>query len=386
MRACNDLGAPRVAVPNRIRVLLLIKGLGLGGAERLLERAIPYLDRHQFDYHVAYLLPWKNALVPAFREADIPVYCLNSRRALDFRVLGRLVNMLKEQRIDLVHAHLPLPGVLARLAKRQGAVSRVVYTEHSLPSRHHVLTRALNLVTYRMNDVVIAVSEAVAEQVRQHLRSGRPHLVTIVNAVDPEMFEASPLRREAVCREFGFPTDAYLVVHVGNLRPVKGHRYLLAAARRVIEAEPRARFLLVGIGPLETQLKEQARRLNLDGRVVFTGFRADAPALIGASDLFVLASLHEGIPVTLLEAMAAGRPAVLTRVGGIPEVVVEEETAVLVDPRDESALASAILALLRDPARRSQMGQAARQHVQRRFGMAGMVAAVEEVYRRVMSQ
>jgi glycosyltransferase involved in cell wall biosynthesis len=372
-------------VPDRIRVLWLIKGLGLGGAERLLERAIPYLDRHQFDYHVAYLLPWKGALVPAFREAKIPVHCLDSRRALDLGVLGRLASVLKEWRIDLVHAHLPLPGVLARLAKQRRAVSRVVYTEHSLPSRHHVLTRALNLITYPLNDAVIAVSEAVAGQVRQRLRNGRPQLVTIPNAIDPEMFEVSPPRREAVCREFGLPADAHLIVHVGNLRPVKGHRYLLAAARIVVEAEPRARFLLVGVGPLDASLREQARRLDLDGRVVFTGFRADAPALIGASDLFVLASLHEGIPVTLLEAMAAGRPAVLTRVGGIPEVVVEGKTAVLVEPQDERSLASAILALLRDPVRRGRMGEAARQHVHQRFGMARMVAAVEEVYRKVMS-
>jgi glycosyltransferase involved in cell wall biosynthesis len=119
--------------------------------------------------------------------------------------------------------------------------------------------------------------------------------------------------------------------------------------------------------------------------VVFTGFRPDAPALIGAADLFVLASLHEGIPISLLEAMASGRPAVLTRVGGIPEVAVEGETAVLVEPKDVEGLASAILGLLQDPDRRHRMGQSARQHVRRRFGMAAMVGSVEDVYRQVLS-
>lgn len=369
----------------RARVLLLIKGLGLGGAERLLERSVPYLDRGRFDYQVAYLLPWKTALVGVFESASIPVHCFNLRFPVDPRVFSRLEAFLRRERIDLVHAHLPVPGILARQAKRRRAVRRVVYTEHSLPSRHKFITRMLNLATYRLNDAVIAVSEAVAGEIRAHLNGSRPGLVTIPNAIDVEAFESLAADRRTVCRTFGFPDEAQIVIHVGNLRPVKGHQYLLAAATRVVEAEPRARFLLVGVGPLATQLQEQARRLGLNGHVVFTGFRPDAPALIGAADLFVLSSLHEGIPVSLLEAMATGRPAVLTRVGGIPEVAVEDETAVLVEPMDVESLAAAILRLLRDPDERRRMGQNARQHVRRRFGMAAMVAAVEDVYRQVLN-
>jgi glycosyltransferase involved in cell wall biosynthesis len=244
----------------------------------------------------------------------------------------------------------------------------------------------LNRTTYRMNDAVIAVSEAVASQVKPHLRDGKPLLVTVPNAVDVEMFDSLPASREAVYREFGFDPDTKLVIHVGNLRPVKGHRYLLAAARRVVDHEPRARFLMVGVGPMAAALANDARRLGLNGHVVFTGFRSDATTLIGAADLFVLSSLHEGIPVSLLEAMAMGRPAVLTRVGGIPEVVVPDETALLVEPMDVEGLATGMLSLLDDPDRRQRMGENARRHVRRRFGMAQMVAAVEDVYRQVVAQ
>lgn len=368
----------------RARVLHLIKGLGLGGAERLLERAAPHFDRREFEYHVGYLVPWKNALVPALQGAGLPVHCLNMTTIADVRVMPRLLALLRRERFDLVHAHLPLTGVLARVAKRLGGVRHAVYTEHSMPFGHRRITRALNMRTYQWNDAVIAVSLAVADQVRPCLRGSRVPLRMIPNAIDAEALEGQAADRAAVCREFGFPPDARIVIHVGNLRPVKGHRYLLAAARRVIAQIPQARFLLVGLGPLTHELMEEARRLDLDGRVVFAGFRPDATALIGAADLFVLSSLDEGIPVSLLEAMALGRPAVLTRVGGIPEVAIPGETAALVEPKDVDGLTQAIAGLLADPERRVRMGEQARRHVRNRFGMAQMVEAVEGVYREVL--
>ncbi len=365
-----------------LRVLLLIKGLGLGGAERLLERSIPHLDRRAFDYRLAYLLPWKDALVGSFEAAGIPVHCLNVRYAVDPGALSRLIALARAQRIDLIHAHLPVPGVLARLAKRRAGV-RLVYTEHGIPSRSRIATRLANAMTYRMNDAVIAVSDEVAKRVRPYIRGERPSLVTIPNAIDPELFAGAAISRERLCREFGFPPDAHIVVNVGNLRAVKGHRYLLAAARRVIQREPRARFLLVGIGPLAKPLAQEARRMGLNGQVVFTGFRRDAAALIGAADLFVLPSVYEGLPVSLLEAMALGRATIATRVGGVPEVIAAGETGVLVEPADADGLADEIVSLLGDPERRRRLGEAARRHVTRRRGMRQMVEAVEDVYRQV---
>ncbi len=369
--------------PARLRVFLLIKGLGVGGAERLLERSIPYFDRTQFDYQIGYLLPWKNALVPSFELAGIPVHCFNSRRVIDVGVLHRLTSVLRSEQIELVHAHLPIPGVLARFTKRLARVRWLVYTEHNVPSRYGAMTRVMNATTYRFNDAVVAVSREVESRIRTYVRGGRPRVVTIPNAVDPEMFGEKVPTHEEICRQFGFPPDALIVVNVANLVWKKGHRYLLAAARRVVDQEPRARFLLVGLGPLGPELAREARQYGLNGHVVFTGFRADAMTLMAAADLFVLASVHEGLPVSLLEAMALGKPAVVTRVGGIPEVVLPGQTAALVEPMDVSGLTTAILSLLHDSARRARMGEMARQHIRERYGMAQMVKAVEDVYREV---
>jgi glycosyltransferase involved in cell wall biosynthesis len=371
--------------PHRLRVLLVIKGLGVGGAERLLERAIPYLDREAFEYQVAYLLPWKDALVPPFRAAGIPVHCLEYRAPLDLRVIRRFRALVRRERFALVHAHLPVAGLLARLSRRLGDVPRVIYTEHGVPSHYRWPTRWANVLTYRWADAVIAVSEAVAAGVRPYIKGDRPRLVTIVNALDADGMTTTPETREAVRREFGIPADAPLVVTVGNLRPVKGHTVLLAAARRVLAAEPRARFLIVGVGPLAEHLPREARRLGLDGQVIFAGFRADATPIIAASDVYVLPSLDEGLPVSLLEAMALGRAVVATRVGGIPEVVLPDRTGILVEPNDPERLAWEVLGLLQTPERRRQLGEAAQAAARQRYGMGSMVTAVEQLYREVVA-
>lgn len=367
--------------PERIRVLILIKGLGLGGAERLLERAIPYLNRDEFDYQVAYLLPWKRALVAPFQDAGIPVHCLNFTRIADVSVLPRLIRLLRREHINLIHVHLPLTGILARLARRPGRVRWVVYTEHGVPSHYRLVSRALNAATYRMNDAVIAVSGEVASRIRHYVRNGRPHLVTIPNAIDAEMFNGESIDRHKIADEFAFPPDAHLVVTVGNLRAVKGHRHLLAAAQLLIKEEPRTRLLIVGLGPLAGPLQAEARRMGLNGHVVFTGFRSDATSLIAAADVYVLPSLLEGLPVSLLEAMALGRAVVATRVGGVPEVVTSGETGILVPPGAADRLAAEILTLLRNPARRRQLGESARSAVQQRYSVRQMVKATEDVYR-----
>lgn len=365
----------------RIRILTFIKGLGLGGAERLLERAIPYLNRDEFDYQVAYLLPWKRALVAPFQAAGIPVHCLNFRWSADVSVFARLISLLRREQIDLIHAHLPLSAILARLARRPGGARWIVYTEHGVPNHYRVISRALNAATYRMNDAVIAVSGEVAERIRPYVRRGHPPISTIPNAIDPAMFDRQTVDRDQICREFAFPADARLVVTVGNLRAVKGHRHLLAASRQLLRHDPRMRVLIVGVGPLHRSLEEEARRLGLNGHVVFTGFRPDAASLIAAADVYVLPSLYEGLPVSLLEAMALSRPVVATAVGGVPEVVESGETGILVPPGDADRLAAEILGLLRDPERRRRLGDAARAAVTERFTVRQMVAATEDVYR-----
>jgi glycosyltransferase involved in cell wall biosynthesis len=369
----------------------LIKGLGIGGAERLLELALPYLDNASFEYEVAYLLPYKNALVSSFERAGVPVFCLNHTRSYDVRVVPHLVRLLRDRQVDLLHLHLPYTGILGRVASRMTPVQAVVYTEHNLWERYHWLTSAANRLTFAYNDAVIAVSEEVKHSIQSRYNlngnlNGRPKLCTILNGVDADQLEADSQGRTGVKPEFGIPDDHQLVVHVANFTPKKRHQDLAQAARLVIDREPQVSFLLVGQGPLEPDIRAQVKNLNLENNVVFAGFRTDAPRIIGAADVFVLPSQFEGLPIAMLEAMALGRPVIASRVGGVPEVISDGVDGLLIDPLRPDQLAEKILTVIKCLELREKLSTNAVRKVREHFGIKRMVNSTEALYTSVLTE
>jgi L-malate glycosyltransferase len=372
---------------SRQKVMWLIKGLGIGGAERLLELALPHVDTTRYEYEVGYLLPWKNALVPAFEKAGIPVFCLNQSKAYDARVVPNLVGLLKERQVDLLHIHLPYTGILGRVASRMAPVKAVVYTEHNLWERYHWLTGAANRFTFGYNDAVIAVSDEVENSIRSRYRvNGKPKLCTIPNGVDVDQLALDARDSQGVKPEFGIPQDNRLVVHVANFTPKKRHEDLIRAARMVVDRDPQTSFLLVGQGPLEADIRAQARAQNLQDNVVFAGFRTDAPRIIAAADVFVLPSLYEGLPIAMLEAMALGRPVVASRVGGVPQVISDGIDGFLVDPLEPGQLAEKVLAVLHDPKLQQKLSTNAVKTVREHFSVERMVASIESLYASVLAE
>jgi glycosyltransferase involved in cell wall biosynthesis len=360
------------------RILILIKGLGRGGAELLLASAAPYLDRDRFSYEVAYLLPWKDALAGELRGGGMGVHCLDGGRGISW--MGRLRRLVMRNRIDLVHAHSPYPAVVARAILARGG-ARLVYTEHNVWESYHPITRAANMLTFGQNDHVFAVSREVLASIRfpAFLRPRRlPPTETLYYGLDPAAVAGwgSPA---GVREELGVPAGAPTVCMVGNFRPDKGHGYLLEAVVQVRRSFPEVRFVLVGLGPREKEIRGRSRRMGLDSTVVFAGFREDAPRIAAACDVFVLPSLREGLPVALLEAMTLGRPLVATRVGGVPEVVEDGRQGILVPPAQPAALARALVSLLGDPSLRQRLGAAARERAAE-FDIRRSVRRMEDVY------
>ena len=232
------------------KVLWLIKGLGLGGAEKLLTLSLPYIDRDRYDYEVAYMLPWKDALVADFQHEDIPVHCLKQTKSYDLRALWRLNRLLRERNVDVLHVHLPYSGVIGRIASRMSPVKAVVYTEHNLWQRYHKATSLLNKMTYRWNDAVIAVSGEVERSIRDNYSvNGRPKLDVIRNGVDIQRLQEVKDRGRDVRPEFGIPADHSIVAHVANFTPKKRHCDLLEAIKVVTDRNPKITFVLVGQGP-----------------------------------------------------------------------------------------------------------------------------------------
>lgn len=355
-------------------VLVLIHGLGIGGAERLISEGSTYWDRESFDYRVAYVLPWKDQLVPELTSKDVPVACIGGRRGLDIRTPWRLRRLLKDWDVDLIHAHLPSAGVLARLSTRKPTV----YTEHNLADSYRQPTRTMNRATYRLNRAVIAVSDAVAASTREY---PGPSAVVIPNGVSTQLETTNGIRVE-----LGVAEKQPLIVHVGNVRPHKGHDNLIKAASVLRTSHPDARIVSIGADKREgdlIRLRGHAAELGLSGYIDFLGRKPDATSYLAAADIVVNPSDVEGLPVTILEALTLERPVVATRVGGVPSVIEHDVTGYLVPPSDPTALADGLSTALRDPARARRWARNGAELVRARFGIERMVDAYENVYRQV---
>jgi glycosyltransferase involved in cell wall biosynthesis len=365
------------------RVLILIKGLGRGGAEQLLVSAAPYLDTAKYEYEVAYVLPQKDALVGDLQALGLPVHCLGGTGTRWLTSLRRLVS---QRGIDLVHAHLAYTAIGARLALGVP----LVYTEHIVWECYHPVTYWANLLTFPRNAHVFTVSDRVRRSIRYPgpLRwLPGPPVETLYHGLDPAAVDRWTAADGAGQIRAGLriPADAPTVVTVANFKAHKGYEYLLDAATRVRAELPEVRFVLVGQGPLEAEVREEVRRQRLEETVIIAGHRSDVPQLVRACDVFALASLHEGLSIALLEAMAVGTPPVVTDAGGLAEVVVDGRDGLVVPPRRPDALAQAIGMLLRDEELRSRLGKAAAERAAD-FDIRASVRRAEAVYDRLLGR
>jgi glycosyltransferase involved in cell wall biosynthesis len=368
-----------------LRVFHLIKSLGRGGAETLLMQGIGAVHSPRVTFGVGYFLPWKDALAAPLRARGAEVVCFEagSELALLLRALD-VARFLRRWRPDVLHCHLPLAGVVGRLAGRLARVP-VVYTEHNVMERYRPWTRRLNVATWRLQAHAIAVSREVADSIRRHAPASVP-VTTIPNGIPVAAFAPDPPVGSRMRATLGIPDGVPVVGTVAVFRIQKRLDLWLEAAARVARTDPTARFLLVGDGPLRAELEARAASLGLAGAVHFVGLQTDVRAYLAAMDVYLLSSDFEGLPLGLLEAMAAERPVVATAVGGVPEAVVDDQTGTLVPPRDVERLAEATSALLADRDRRRRMGRAARARAERCYGIGAMTVELERLWRSVVLQ
>jgi glycosyltransferase involved in cell wall biosynthesis len=371
----------------RARILLLAIGLGRGGTERLIVEGLRHLDRDRFDVEVAYLLPWKDALVPEIRALGVPVHCLRSRRVVGLGWVWRLRRLVRAGGFDLVHTHMPAPAAAARLLlARRGP--EFVHTEHNMWTRYRLPTRWGNALTLWRNARVVAVSAAVAATVRPPRLLGLlpvPPVEVIIHGVDADSFAHGPEARAEARRRLGLEPAAPALVTVGNLTPKKDQVTMLRAVARLTPAHPSLRLVLIGEGPSLADLKAEVRRLHLDHHVVFAGSRGDVPELLAGFDVFVLSSRFEGLSIALIEGMAAGLPCVATHVGGIPEIITDGDNGLLVPPGKPEALAEAVHGLLADPEKRALMGASGLRHA-RQHDTAAAAGRMEAIYDEVLDR
>lgn len=375
--------------PKRTRLLWLIDSLTVGGAERLVATFARRLDRGRFDLRVVCLKVIDgNPMAKELEAAGIKVTALNARNLTDWKAFFRLVRLIREQDIDVIHAHLTYAEIWGRLAgmlTQRPTVSTIHVLRYTNPNnptwRDQILERLVGFVRKSFGGGVIAVSDAVRD--RLIARGLAPERVTTIhNGIELEQFESSPHSQRHVRRsEFGIPDDAPVVVTLAVLREGKGHDLFLEAARKLLAHHPSAHFLLVGGGPLEEALRRRVEGEGLGRNVHLTGMRSDAADMLALADLFVLpSSQFDALPTAVIEAMASGLPVIAVASGGVSEIVVGGETGLLVAKPDADALAVSIAQLLNDPERARRMGQRGRVRAQAEFSAAKWVGGLQSLY------
>lgn len=328
-----------------------------------------------------------NPMAAELRALGIPVECLEIKHLRDGNGLPRLIRYLKEMEANLVHTQLEFANILGNVSAKFLHLPSVC-TIHIMPSldvkaKSKLHQRLEWFVLKHFCDRVIAVAEEAREY---HLRisgASSDQVVTIYNGIDLSGFTNldRELDRKDVRAELGIPADANVLTTVAVLRPPKGIQYMIRALSKVLASHPNTYYLVVGDGTHREVLIEEATQSGVVDRVVFAGMRRDVPRLLAASDIFVLPTLTEALPTVLVEAMAARLPIVASRVGGIPEMIVDGQNGCLVGPQDLDGLADACIHLLSNPQKRAAMAGKGWSIVQQKFNIERQVDRLEELYR-----
>ncbi|MGH2395667.1 MAG: glycosyltransferase family 4 protein [bacterium] len=302
-----------------------------------------------------------------------------------------LYRLFRRERPSIADLHMTKARVLGGIAARLAGVPIVLETFHGTlfegyygPLRTKILV-AVERIIARLMDGIIAVSERVAADLVARRIAPRERIHVILPGLDLDRFDASSAAGR-LRASLGVNDGSPIVGVVARLVPIKGLQTFVAAAALVAKAVPSARFVIIGDGPERLALELQSKALGLSDRLTLIGWRRDVEDLYQDIDVVVLPSKNEGTPVTVIEAMAAGRAIVATQVGGVPDVVTSGVDGILVSAGDIQALAEAIVQLLRDPQRRCQMGKAARQTAQCRFSIDRLVTDIDGLYRSLLPQ
>ncbi|MCF8088137.1 MAG: glycosyltransferase [Desulfotignum sp.] len=370
---------------NKINLLYMIQSLNNGGAETLAIRLAQNLDPTRFTPVVCSLCD-EGPLRGILESTHIPHITLGKKEGKDMGLPFRIRKVLASHRIDLVHTHNQGPLLYTRLATLGGYRSvKLIHTEHinmakeySYAGRHRFLNRFL----FKGIHGFVSIAAHLNQGFEQQIKSSGAMFTTINNSVSvPEPERVSP---GILHRELGIDPTWSIVGNVSALRRQKDHTTLIKAMRLVVDQRPDTILAIAGDGELKTALHELTRDLGLTNHVRFLGYRSDVDHLLAQFDIFVLSSLYEGLPLCILEAMAAARPVVATDAEGTNAVVHHGKTGLLVPLKDPENLAAALLGMLQNKTAARKMGAAARKLIRDEYNMETMIQQYETFYQQVL--
>ncbi len=362
-----------------ISTVQVIYSLEIGGVEKLAATIAARLDLTKFRPAIC-ALNGDGVLAGELRRHGVPYHVL-WRKGIEMGVLARLYRCFREEKARIVHTH-QFPQLFYSLLPARMYGAKIVHTEHEFFTyRNNVQFRLLFKQLVRFCSALTVVGPEVARYYIEELGIPSTRVHVIANGVDLEQFTfASRKARDRL----GLPPDDLIFGIVGRLEPEKDHRTLLQAFRVFVEHRQAVRLLIVGDGSLRTALESYSRTHGLERNVTFLGARNDIPEVLAAFDVFVLSSVHEGVPLSVVEAMGAGKPVIATDIGGLRMLVKPTVNGLLVPPADPGALEAAMRNLAVNPARRREMGARSRQIARETFGVSTMINLYQEIYESVV--
>ncbi len=327
------------------------------------------------------------AMVTDLRDSRVPFEVIGAKRIFDAGAWRSVRRQLDLHRVEIVHTQLEASDVIGTVLARRRRIPSLT-TQHVFSSgddtRSNARIRVQHAVLRRWAGVVVAVSRAGRDHLVDNHRHDPDRVEVVNNGVDTERF-APPAadQRKEIRAGLDLPDDCQVLMTCSVLRPAKGIQHLLSAMPEIIRAEPRTRLVVVGGGSHESVLRSQCEELGLCEEVQFTGQRTDIESLLAAADIVVHPSLEDVLPTSIIEAMAAARPVVASDTGGIPEIVVDGESGILVTPGDSQDLTHSLVSLMENPAKRNSMGEAGRLRAESQFSIQQQLDRLEEIYSRL---
>lgn len=364
-------------------IIHITTSLSIGGLETFLLELLRNSDRKRYKPHVCTMTP-NGQLIKEFEALNIPVTVLPQRHGIDYTMPIRMSSLFRRCNIDLVHTHNVHPWFYGFIASKIARVRHIIHTEHSNVSPEQTKLFYIEKYLSLGTDMIIADSSAVSKYLVEEQGIQQKKVVTIYNGIDESLYQ-NQYDRATMRAKLGIRHDEMVIGTVSRLVPVKNHVGLLRSFAAVKRHFNNVRLLIVGDGELRENLESLVKSLQITDSVQFLGFRRDVQSLLKAFDVFVLPSFSEGMPISLLEAMASRLPVVVSDVGGNREVIGSDECGMLVEPNSNEDLTKALIYLLTHPAQSKEKALRAELRIKNLFSISRTVCSYEGLYNKLLS-
>ena len=371
-------------VSGKIKILHLIKSLGRGGAEMLLQETLKEHDKIKFEFHYIYFLPWKFQMVEGIEKAGGKVKNLSAGNNIMLILqIPKIIRYIKKNNIQFLHCHLPWAGFAGRIIHLMIRIP-VIYSEHNKQERYHWITKLINKLTFNFQNKVIAVSADVASSIQHHIHPKIP-VQTILNGVNMDQFIRKPETGSEIKHLNGIDNDCILIGTIAVFRFQKRLKEWIDVFKLMHKKYPGIRGCIVGDGILNAEIRSYLKEEGMENKIVLPGLQTNVLPWLSAMDIFMMTSEFEGLPIALLEAMSMECAVVCTDAGGIKEVIRNNIDGFLVPVDQWKELEKPIGYFLENPNNIKIFGGKARQRVKESFSLKSMVKELETLYNEVQA-